>query len=80
MKDKSEVVRIPFSDVAQVEFERVKMDSGDMCTVVFIKNKNGARVMFDDDEKIDLQVRANQIANELGKPIRVTRDDATPAN
>ena len=51
-----------------------------MCTAVFIKNKNGTRVMFDDDEKIDLQVRANQIANELGKPIRVTRDDATTAN
>jgi hypothetical protein len=80
MKDKSEVVRIPFVDVAQVEFERLKMESGNTCTVVFIKNKNGTRVMFDDDEKIDLQIRANQIALELNKPIRVTRDDSASAN
>ena len=78
-KDKSkerETLRIDFSSVDQVEYELVKLDGDDMCSMIYIRTKDGKRQVFDDDTRVDLKERAYKIGSAIGKKVVVTRADA----
>lgn len=71
-----ETLRLPLDELTGVEYELVKMDDGTLCSVIFVRHKDGHRVMFDDDTEVDLKDRAYRMSRDIGKPITVTREDA----
>ncbi len=78
--DKRETVRVPLTEIARVEYERLAQDGGKTCHVVYLRRKEGGRLRFMDDAEVDLKARAYKLAQELGVPVEVTREDpvATP--
>jgi len=75
-KKERETLRIDFSSVEQIEYELVKLDEEKMCSIVYIRTKNGKRVVFDDDTRVDLKERAFKIGSAVGKKVVITRADA----
>jgi hypothetical protein len=71
-----ETLRIDFSSVVQVEYELVKRDDETLCSIIYIRKKDGTRVVFDDDTRVDLKERAYKIGSAIGKKVAVTRQDA----
>jgi hypothetical protein len=71
-----ETLRIDFSAVEQVEYELVKRDDATLCSIIYIRQKDGTRVVFDDDTRVDLKERAYKIGSAIGKKVAVTRQDA----
>ena len=72
-----ETLRIPIPEVEQVEYELVKMDNGDLCSVIYMRKKDGRRVIFDDDTRLNLRPRAYKLGNVMGRPTQTTRSDVT---
>ncbi len=75
-KDERETLRVSLGDIEGVEYELVKMDDGRLCSVIFVRKDDGSRVMFDDDTEVDLKDRAYRLSRDIGKPVKVTREDA----
>lgn len=73
-----ETLRIPLADLEGVEYERLAREDGSLCHVVWLRKGDGERVRYADDAKNDLKARAYKFAQELGKPISVTREDDVP--
>jgi len=71
-----ETLRIDFSAIDQVEYELVNREDGSFCSIVYIRKKDGTRVVFDDDTRVDLKERAYKIGTAIGKKVTVTRQDA----
>lgn len=76
--ERRETVRVPLDDVVAVDFERVAVDGG-LCSVVYLRQKNGERVRFQDDIEVDLKARAYKLGQDLGKKVEITREDPAPA-
>jgi hypothetical protein len=72
-----ETLRLEISSLSGVEYELVRMDDQRLCSVIFVKGKDGRRYMFDDDTEVDLKDRAYRLGREIGAPVTVTREDAT---
>lgn len=70
-----ETLRIPIPEVEQVEYELVKLDGDQLCSVIYMKKKDGTRVSFDDDTRLNLEPRAYKLGNVMKKPTRTTRKD-----
>jgi len=71
-----ETLRIPLREIERVEYELVKTAKGTLCSVIFMRTSKGERVMFDDDEKVELKERAYKLGQSMGKPVETTREDA----
>ncbi len=71
-----ETLRIDFSSVDQIEYELVKLEDEKFCSQIYIRTKDGKRVVFDDDTRVDLKERAYKIGSAIGKKVVVTRADA----
>ena len=71
-----ETLRIDFAQIAQVEYELVKREDDALCSVIYIRQKDGTRAVFDDDTRLDLKERAYKIGTAIGKKVVVTRQDA----
>jgi hypothetical protein len=67
--------RIPFADIAQWEFERVKLDGDELCSVIYVRKKDGIRIPFDDDTRVNLEARVYKLGTATGHPAKVTRSD-----
>ncbi len=64
------------NEIERVDYELVALDETRMCSVVLLRKSDGTRVIFEDDEKIDLERRANRMARDLGKELVTTRLDS----
>ena len=73
--DARETTRIPFADVARVEYELAKLDDGDLCSSIYVRGTNGRRWPVDESRTINLAARAYRIGSVVGKPTEVTRAD-----
>ena len=71
-----ETLRIPFDDVERLEYEATRKADGALCSAVFLRKRDGQRVLFADDETTAWKERAYKLARDMGKPIQVTRDDS----
>ena len=71
-----ETLRLEINALAGVEYELVRMDDQRLCSVIFVKGKDGRRYMFDDDTDVDLKDRAYRLGREIGVPVTVTLSDA----
>ena len=68
-------LRIPIPQIEQVEYELVKLDDETLCGTIYMKKKDGTRVAFDDDTRLNLQPRAYKLGNVMNKPTVTTRKD-----
>ena len=66
-----ETLRIPIGDVERIEYTKTTTDKV-FCSAIFLVQKTGVRVLFDDDTALDLQDRAQKMAKDLGKPLEKT--------
>ncbi len=73
--ERRETLRIPIPEIEQVEYELVKLDDDQLCSVIYMKKKDGQRVVFDDDTRLNLKPRAYKLANVMKKPAATTRED-----
>ena len=71
-----ETVKTPFDAIERIEYELVEKEGGGYCSVVYLKKTNGTRLRYADDDKQDLKSLAYKFANDMGKAIEVTREDA----
>jgi hypothetical protein len=69
-----DTVRIPTEEVEKIEYER-RVEKGETCSAIFVRKKDGARLVFDDDPAVELKDRAGKMARDLGVPFEVTRED-----
>jgi hypothetical protein len=76
---KRETLRTKLDDITQVEYERVAVADGQLCSVVYLRTEEGGRFRFSDDIKVDLKQRAYKLGQEIGKSVKVTREDPAPA-
>lgn len=65
---KRDRVEIPLADIASVLALRAPLADGRSCSQVWMVKKDGSHVLFDDDDAIDLEVRAKRLAGEVGLP------------
>ena len=73
-----ETLRTKLTDIEQVEYERVAVGDGKLCSVVYLRKTDGDRFRYSDDIKVDLKQRAYRFAQSINKPVVVTREDALP--
>lgn len=76
--NRREIIELPIRDVKAIEYEARLQDDGTLCSVIFVKMEDGNRYMFDDDTKVDLKKRAQDMAVGLGKRIQVVHEDSLP--
>lgn len=85
---KRETVRKTLDEVQRVAFERIAVEGGKRCSVIYLETDGGERLRFADvlegsepaGKGLDLKARAYKLGQEIGKPVEVTREDpAAPA-
>jgi len=74
--ERRQTLLISLSEIERVDYELVALDETRMCSVVLLRKGDGTRVIFEDDEKIDLERRAARMARDLGKELMTTRLDS----
>jgi hypothetical protein len=74
-EDERDTHRISFDDIERWEFERVQLDGDELCSVIYVKKKDGTRVPFDDDTRVNLEARTYKLGAATGKSAAVTRSD-----
>ncbi len=72
-----ETLRLAADDIAAIEYERRPTDRG-YCSAIFLRRDDGARILFDDDLKVELKDRAQKMARDLDKPIELLADAELP--
>ncbi len=72
---KNTVDRIPFREVARIEYEELPFEGG-VCAAIWVKTRDGVRHLFDDDTEVRLRKRAQEIAVGVGRPIEVVAEIA----
>jgi uncharacterized protein (DUF2384 family) len=70
-----ESVTLPLDEIEHVEFEASE-DAQGPCSAVFLRTKDGRRIVFHDDRTVDLHDRAWRVATTMGKELEITRRDA----
>jgi hypothetical protein len=76
-----ETIRLTFGEIEQVEYELVQLDSkaedgaAELCSVIYLRDKKGLRVSFDDDTRLNLEKRALRMGQAMGKKTVTTRRD-----
>jgi len=70
-----ETMRIGVPEIDQVEYELVKLGEETLCSVIYMRKKDGTRVSFDDDTRLNLEPRAYKLGNVMKKPVKTTRKD-----
>ena len=70
-----ETLRVPIPEIEQVEYELVQLPEEKLCSVIYMKKKDGTRVAFDDDTRLNLEPRAYKLGNVMKKPTKTTRKD-----
>jgi len=70
-----ETLRFTFGDIEQVEYELVQLEQDKLCSVIYLRKKDGTRVSFDDDTRTNLEKRALRLGNAMGKKVVTTRRD-----
>lgn len=70
-----ETLRFTFGDIEQVEYELVQLEEDKLCSVIYLRKKDGTRVSFDDDTRTNLEKRALRLGNAMGKKVVTTRRD-----
>ena len=70
-----ETVTLPLDEIERIEFESSE-DAQGMCSAVFLRTKDGRRIVFHDDRTVDLKDRAWRVATTMGKELDITRRDA----
>lgn len=73
-----ETLHIAADDVERIEYERRPIEAGGSCAVIWLRLKDGGRVVFDDDLAIDLEDRARRMSGDLDKPFLVTGKGVAP--
>lgn len=83
---KRETVRKELAQVDRIEFEQIGVEGGKLCSVIYLRTREGERLRFADDledatpkEGLDLEARAIKLGQEINKPVEVTRRDPRPA-
>ncbi|MFT7520858.1 MAG: hypothetical protein ACI9MC_003009 [Kiritimatiellia bacterium] len=71
-----ETDRVSLGDIERVEFERIAIEGGGACSVIYMRKSDGGRMRFADDSKLDLKPRAYKLGRDIGKAVEVTREDA----
>lgn len=72
-----DTLKVDMDDITGVEVERV-VEGDTVCSVIWMRKKDGTRFLFFYDDVVDLTQRAYKVANTMGKPAKVTREDAIP--
>ena len=70
-----ETLRFTFGDIEQVEYELIQLDGDTLCSVIYLRKKDGTRVSFDDDTRTNLEKRALRLGNAMGRKVVTTRRD-----
>lgn len=73
--DFRETTRLPFSDVARIEYELRRLDDETLCSSIYVKGSNGQRWPIDEARDVNLAARAFRIGNTVGRPTEVTHAD-----
>lgn len=63
-----ETVRIDLGEIERIEFEN-RPGEKKICSVIWFATKDGNRVIFADDDKVDLKDRAFKLSRDMNKPI-----------
>ena len=53
----------------------MKLEGEGLCSVIYLRKRDGTRVSFDDDTRTNLEKRALRIGNAMGKKVVTTRRD-----
>jgi hypothetical protein len=64
-----ETLRVKLADIERIEVERVPLEGGAVCSVVWMRKKDGERFRFADDASLDLASRGFKLGQEIGKPV-----------
>jgi len=71
-----ETVRTPLVDLKRVEYELIRQDTDTFCSAIYLRRRDGGRVLFADDSDVDLKQRAYRLARDMGISADVVREDA----
>lgn len=61
---------LPLKSIEGVEYEVLSLESGD-CRVIRLKTTDGLRVVFADDDSVDLKDRAWALGKAMNKPVQI---------
>jgi len=64
-----ETLRVKLADIRGIEVERVPMEDGRTCSVIWMRKADGERFRFADDAAVDLTIRGQKLGQEIGKPV-----------
>ena len=76
-EEEPESTQLRFDEIAEVVY-RGEVQGDDYCSAIVLVLKDGRRVVYEDTKRLIFKKKAQELANVIGVPVKVAREDAQP--